>query len=136
MNVTASLLMGIYITFDLLVSELMLVNLITGYLKQVDLQDWQIYLQVEPNWQPRLSWNLVVWSNWKCKLVFSLGGVLVHSQGEGYLTKFNTGRLCPQVQPLYRLTYHFGRKGTTYIYLLLKKGTPFTCLLQKSCSHF
>ena len=37
MNVTASLLMGIYITFDLLVSELMLVNLITGYLKQVDL---------------------------------------------------------------------------------------------------
>ena len=37
MNVTASLLMGIYITFDLLVSELMLVNLITGDLKQVDL---------------------------------------------------------------------------------------------------
>ena len=36
MNVTASLLMGIYITFDLLVSELVLVNLIIR-IQQVEL---------------------------------------------------------------------------------------------------
>ena len=36
---------------------------------------------------------------------------------EEYLTKFNTGRLRPDVQPL-TLLYHFGRKGTPFIYLL------------------
>ena len=40
MNVTASLLMGIYITFDLLVSELHCNACEFDYLKQVDLEDW------------------------------------------------------------------------------------------------
>ena len=48
-------------------------------------------------------------------------------RGGGYLTKFCTRRLCPEVQPL-TLSYHFGRKGTPFIYLLLKKGSPFTYL--------
>ena len=40
MNVTASLLMGIYITFDLLVSELHCNACEFDYLKPVDLEDW------------------------------------------------------------------------------------------------
>ena len=39
MNVTASLLMGIYIVFDLLVSELMLVNLLVANKWSVALVD-------------------------------------------------------------------------------------------------
>ena len=48
--------------------------------------------------------------------------------GVGYLTKFYTGRLCSEVQPLNPFMHHFGRKDTPFIYLLLKKGTPFTHL--------
>ena len=49
--------------------------------------------------------------------------------GGGYLTKFNTGRLSPQGPTLYPFIYHFGRIGTPFIYLLLKKDTPFTNLI-------
>jgi len=51
----------------------------------------------------------------------------------GYLTNVNMGRLRSEVQPLaiiyIYIIYHFGRKGTLFIYLLLKKSTPFTYVL-------
>ena len=56
--------------------------------------------------------------------------------GGGYLTKFNTGRLRPELQPLTLFIYHFGRKGTPFIYLLLKNGTPFTYLLEEVLFSF
>ena len=43
-------------------------------------------------------------------------------RGGGYLRKFNAGRLRPEVIPLTLLYYYlFRRKGTPFIYLLLKK---------------
>ena len=42
--------------------------------------------------------------------------------GDLQLKNINTGRLRPEVQPrLFPFIYHFGRKGTPFIYLLLKK---------------
>jgi len=44
-------------------------------------------------------------------------GVGVYEEGEGtlgvYSTKFHTGRLCPEVQPLTLLNSIFDRKGLT-----------------------
>ena len=48
--------------------------------------------------------------------------------GGGYLKKFYTGRLRPEVQPLTLLYTIFFKKGTPSVYLLLEKGTPFIYL--------
>ena len=42
--------------------------------------------------------------------------------GLGAVNKLYTGRLRPEVQPL------FDRNGISYVHLLLKNGTPLTCL--------
>ena len=52
------------------------------------------------------------------------------------VTKFNKGRPRPEVQPLTRRIYHFGRKGTPFIYLLLKYVTPSQKYFRKSSSYF
>ena len=39
--------------------------------------------------------------------------------GVGYLTKFNTGEVLPRGPTPYPFIYHFGRKSTPFIYLLL-----------------
>ena len=49
--------------------------------------------------------------------------------GGGYLTKFNTGRLRPEVQPHTILYTILAEKAPTFIYLLLRNGTPFAYLL-------
>ena len=52
----------------------------------------------------------------------------------GYSTKFNMARLRPKVQ-LFTLLYNiFHRKGTPFVYLLLKNGTPFTYLVENFAS--
>ena len=49
--------------------------------------------------------------------------------GGGYLTKFNTGRLRSEVQPL-TLSYTTLAEKVTLLYTYYwKKGTPFTYLL-------
>ena len=55
--------------------------------------------------------------------------------GDGYLTKFNKGRLRPKVQPL-TLIYDFGCKGSPFKYLLFEKGTPFAYLVQEVLFSF
>ena len=50
--------------------------------------------------------------------------------GGGYSTKFYTGRLRPEVQPLTLLYTIFDRKGLSLVYLLLTNGTTF-----KTYSH-
>ena len=45
-----------------------------------------------------------------------------------YLTKFNTGRLHPEAQPLTLLYTILAEKRTRFIHLSLKKGTPYTYL--------
>ena len=47
----------------------------------------------------------------------------------GYLTKFNTGKLCSEVQPLNLLYIIFAEKVPLLYTFLLKKGSPFTYLL-------
>jgi len=42
------------------------------------------------------------------------------SGGRGYSTKFYTGRLRPEVQPLTLLYTNVSRKGTPFVYLPLK----------------
>ena len=49
--------------------------------------------------------------------------------GGGYSTKFYTGRLRPEVQPLTLLYTIFDRRGTPFVYLPLNNSTPFTYLL-------
>ena len=44
--------------------------------------------------------------------------------GGGVLNKVLYRKTPPQGPTPYRIIYHFGRKGTPFIYLLLKKGTP------------
>ena len=47
----------------------------------------------------------------------------------GYLTKFNTGRLRPEVQPL-TLSYNILAEKVPHLYTFYwKKGTPFKYLL-------
>ena len=53
----------------------------------------------------------------------------------GYSKKVYTGTLRPEVQPLLFLYAIFDRKGTPFIYLLLKNGTPFTYLVDNFASH-
>ena len=55
-------------------------------------------------------------------------------QPGGYSTKFNMARLRPTVQPLTLLYNIFHRKGTPFVYLLLKNGTPFTYLVENFAS--
>ena len=43
--------------------------------------------------------------------------------GGGYLVNVYTGRLLPEVQPLFLLYTIFHEKGTPFIYLLSTKGT-------------
>ena len=47
----------------------------------------------------------------------------------GFSTKFCTGRVRPEVQPLTLLYTILDRKGTLFVYLLLTNGTPFTHLV-------
>ena len=56
--------------------------------------------------------------------------------GGGYLTKFNTGRLRPEVHPLTLLYTILAEKGTPFIYLLLKRVPLSHTYFRKSCSHF
>ena len=46
----------------------------------------------------------------------------------GYSTKFYTGRLRPEIQPLTLLYTIFERKGTPFVYILWT-NTPFTYLV-------
>ena len=48
--------------------------------------------------------------------------------GEGYSTKFRTGRLRPAVQSIILLYTVVNSKGTPLVYLPLTNGTPFTYL--------
>ena len=54
----------------------------------------------------------------------------------GYLTKFNIGRLRPEVQPSTLFLYHFDRKGTPFIYLLLQKKYPFLSPCNENIKHY
>jgi len=56
--------------------------------------------------------------------------------GEGHSTRFYTGRLRPEVQPLTLLHTIFDREGTPFVYPPLKNGTPFTYLLKNAASLF
>ena len=49
----------------------------------------------------------------------------------GYSTKFYTGRLGLEVQPVSRLYITFDRKGPPFIYLLLTVGTLLHTKLRK-----
>ena len=51
---------------------------------------------------------------------------------------FSTGRLGPEVQPLTLLNNSYDRKGTSFVYIPLKNGTPLTNLLNKNncCIYF
>ena len=51
---------------------------------------------------------------------------------------FSTGRLRPEVQPLTPLNNSYERKGTSFLYIPLKNGTPLTNLLNKTnrCIYF
>ena len=49
----------------------------------------------------------------------------------GYPTKFYTGRLGPEGQPVSLLYIIFDRKGPPFVYLLLTVGTPFTYQVTK-----
>ena len=48
---------------------------------------------------------------------------LLYTPG-GYSTKFYTGRLCTEVQPLNLLYSILGKKGTPFVYLLIENGNP------------
>ena len=56
--------------------------------------------------------------------------------GRGYLTKFTMGEVLPRRLTPYSFIDHFGRKGTPFIYLLLRKSTLFTYLLQEGLFSF
>ena len=47
----------------------------------------------------------------------------------GYSTKFYTGRLRPEIQPLTLLYTIFERKGTPFVNILWTNSTPFTYLV-------
>ena len=49
----------------------------------------------------------------------------------GYPTKFYTGRLGPEGQPVSLLYIIFDRKGPPFVYPLLTVGTPFRNLVSK-----
>ena len=61
---------------------------------------------------------------------------ILTGEGEDYLTKFYTGRLRSEVQPLTLLYTIFDRKGIAFLYLPLKSGTSFTYLLKNIASLF
>ena len=52
--------------------------------------------------------------------------ILFLAGGGGYLTKFNTGMLRPEVPPLTLSYTILAEKDTPFIYLLLKRGAPLT----------
>ena len=49
---------------------------------------------------------------------------------------FYTGRIRPEVQPLTLLCTNFDGKGTSFVYLLLTNGTPFTNLEFRTLQPF
>ena len=56
--------------------------------------------------------------------------------GRGYLTKFNTGRLRPEVQPL-TLSYTILAEKVPLLYTFHRKNVPLShTYCRKSCSHF
>ena len=55
--------------------------------------------------------------------------VMHNTRGRGYSTKFYTGRLRPEVQPLTLLYTIFDRKRSPFVYLSLQNDPPFTYLL-------
>ena len=65
----------------------------------------------------RLEW-LTIYAHFRDQRVKTPGG-------GGYSTKFYTGRLRPEVQPLTLLYTIFDRKGLSLVYLLLTNGTTF-----------
>jgi len=62
----------------------------------------------------------LTWSAGKKTLAVTLGFPF-KSQGWGYLAKYNVGRLRPEGPTPYPFIYHFGRKGTPFVYLLFSK---------------
>ena len=60
-------------------------------------------------------------------------GEMWTGQGE-YSTKFYTGRLSPEVQPLTLLYTVFDRESTAFMYLPLANGTPFVYLVSNFAS--
>ena len=52
----------------------------------------------------------------------------------GYSNKFDTGKLCPEVQPLNLLYTVFARKRALFVYLLLINGIPFEYLVHNFLS--
>ena len=58
--------------------------------------------------------------------------------GGGVLKKFNTGRLCLEVQPRKDtpVVYLPLTNGTPFVYLPLENSTPFTNLLKNTASPF
>ena len=51
---------------------------------------------------------------------------------------FSTGKVLPEVQPLTLFKNSYDRKGTSFVYIPLKNGTPLTNLLNKNnrCIYF
>ena len=65
---------------------------------------------------------------WKSKTFFIRIGLL--SRGGGYSTSVYTGRLHPEGSTPYLFTYlFFFERGTSFVYLPLTNGTPFTYLV-------
>ena len=62
--------------------------------------------------------------------------LLTYAMWSRHPTNFCTGRLRPEVQPLTLLYTIFDRKGTSFVYLPLRNGTPFTYLLKSTASLF
>ena len=52
----------------------------------------------------------------------------------GYSNKFDTRKLCPEVQPLNLLYTIFVRKRALFVYLLMINGTPFEYLIHSFLS--
>ena len=56
--------------------------------------------------------------------------------GGGVLNKVLYGEAPPRSPTPYPFIYHFGRKGTPFIYLLLKRVLLSHTYFRKSCSSF
>ena len=62
-------------------------------------------------------------------VTLSSEGSYCGTRGGGGLTKFCTGRVRPEVQPLTLLYTILDRKSTLFVYHLLTNGIPFTYLV-------
>ena len=65
-----------------------------------------------------------------------LGIVYPGGGGGGVLNKVLYGEAPPRGPTPYPFIHHFGRKGTPFIYLLLKKVPLSHTYFRKSCSSF